>query len=260
MATIGIIGYGNMGSALCRGLKRRKYAMVVTEKKEERIRALKRHCKLKPISVAELAQKAQIIVLAVKPQELAGLAAELAPHAAGKRFLSVIAGKTISYFENAFNTTQICRCMPNLAAMVGQSAVGVSFHPQAEETFRAECLAIIRAIGYPFPLAEGLLPAFTGLSGSGIAYVFAFLHALALGGTAVGIRYDESLAVATATLRGAVAALGTGKEHPVSLLSKVISPAGTTIQGVKQLEEFGFSNAVIKAVEAAAARASEMEQ
>jgi pyrroline-5-carboxylate reductase len=115
-------------------------------------------------------------------------------------------------------------------------------------------------LGTPLELPEKLMPAVTGVSGSGIAYVFAFLHGLALGGAKAGMPYDTSLDAALTTLEGAVAALRNRQEHPVALLSKVASPAGTTIEGIHVLEERGFTAAVMDAVVAAARRAQEMER
>ena len=103
------------------------------------------------------------------------------------------------------------------------------------------------------------MPAVTGLSGSGIAFVFAFIHAMALGGISSGIAYPTSLSIALITIQGALAVMEKKKENPVELLSKVISPAGTTIRGVAALEKEGFTYSVIKAIESATTRATELE-
>jgi pyrroline-5-carboxylate reductase len=260
MMTVGIIGYGNMGSALARGLRAGNIAFVVSEKKGERTDALRRETGLAALGSAELVSRADLVVLAVKPQELDGLLAEIAPAPKGKRFVSIIAGRPLAMFQSALGTDDVCRFMPNLAAMAGKAAVAVSFPDLACDDFRADCLTVARAMGEPFVIPEKEMSAFTGLSGSGIAYVFSFLHALALGGTAAGIRYDESLKIALATVEGAAAVVRTSGVHPVELLSRVVSPAGTTIQGIRRLETAGFAGAVLEAVEDAARRAQELEK
>jgi pyrroline-5-carboxylate reductase len=260
MGTIGIIGYGNMGGAFCRGFAEKGVAFAVAEKKAERVAALKAEHAQAALPLKELAARCELMILAVKPQEAPALLEELAPFAAGKRFISIMAGKPLSYFAAALKSALLCRFMPNLAALAGKAAVGVAFADNAPDAFRKECLAVARAVGEPFELPERLLSAFTGLSGSGIAYVFAFLHALALGGVSAGIAYDTALRIAVATAEGAAAALRATGAHPEELLSRVASPAGTTIEGIKRLTTAGFAGAVMQAVEAAAARAEELEK
>jgi pyrroline-5-carboxylate reductase len=259
MKTVGIIGYGNMGGAFCRGLKERGIAFAVAEKKKERVSALQAETGLAPLTLKELASRCDPLLLAVKPQEVETLFRELAPVSAGKRIISIIAGQPLAKFSSALHTESACRFMPNLAALAGKAAVGVSFPDGVSEDFQQDCLAVAGAVGEPFVIPEGLMSAFTGLSGSGIAYVFSFLHALALGGVAAGIRYDEALRVSLTVVEGAVAAVRSSGAHPVELLSRVVSPAGTTIQGVRRLESAGFAGAVMQAVEDAARRARELE-
>jgi pyrroline-5-carboxylate reductase len=228
MSMVGIIGYGNMGGAFCRGLKAKGMPFAVSEKKEDRIDALKRDQGQESLAIKDLAARCDLLILAVKPQEAPALLAELKPLAAGKRFISIIAGKPLSFFAAALGTGRLCRFMPNLAALAGKAAVGVSFAEGADDTFRAEA--------------------------------FAFLHALALGGVACGIKYDDALRIAMATVEGAAASVRATGSHPVALISQVISPAGTTIKGIQRLESEGFTGAVIKAVEDAAKRAAELEK
>jgi pyrroline-5-carboxylate reductase len=261
MKIIGIIGYGNMGSAFCKGLADRgkTYELLVSEQTESRARRAETEGRLRVVGTGDLVGKADIIVIAVKPQELPALISEIKGLAADKKIISVVAGKKTEYFIQALGTKQVVRFMPNLAASAGCAAVGIAPGPDTDTVFRDECIDIARAIGTPYQLSENLMPAITGLSGSGIAFVFSFVHALALGGVQSGLKYDEALKIAISTLEGAVAVLGSSGSNPIEYLSKVISPAGTTIKGVWALEEHGFTNAVIKAVCAAAERAGELE-
>ena len=156
-------------------------------------------------------------------------------------------------------TKQVVRYMPSLAAAVGKALVGVSLPDDANEYMRHTAERIAQALGTPLFVPEKLMPAVTGLSGSGIAFVFEFVHALCLGAVQAGMSYDAALTGAVTVLEGAAAALRENGEHPVALLSKVISPAGTTIAGVEQLHRHGFDAAVAAAVTAAADRARELE-
>jgi pyrroline-5-carboxylate reductase len=282
MEGIGIIGYGNMGSAVARGLIRKGTLPGIYEKSPERAEAARRAGRtdgdkntspgpggIRPTSetglrvfdnLEELFAAADTLVLAIKPQDFPSLLAEIPPLVGKHRFVSVAAGVPIHRIQEHLGTGEICRFMPNLAAAVGKSAVGVAFAEGATEDFVSDALEVARAIGTPFRLPEHLIPAFTGLSGSGIAYVFAFLHALSLGGVKSGIPYDTSLKIALDTLEGAVEVLRQGGHNPAEMLSRVVSPAGTTIAGVSALEHGGFSCTVMDAVVAAADRAAEMER
>jgi len=261
MKTIGIIGFGNMGSAFYKGLvsTNKSYNIVVAERITKKIEIAKKKYKLKIAENKELVAAADIVVIAVKPQELAQLVSEIKHAAKGKQIISVVAGKRIDYFIKKLATDQVVRFMPNLAAVKSLSAVGMSFGPKVKKEFQEECLAIARAIGVPYTIPENLMPAVTGLSGSGIAYVFAFIHALALGGVHAGFKYEEALAIAITTVEGAAGLLKDSGQNPIEALSKVISPSGTTIHGIKTLEELGFTYAVMNAVTAAAERAKDFE-
>jgi pyrroline-5-carboxylate reductase len=211
-----------------------------------------------------------VTILAVKPQDASDLVECLVPFAKNKKFISIIAGKTLDFYRK-LDTPYIVRFMPNLAAMYRKAAVGVSFPPAAgaEKTgvappadiaaFRRDALDIAAALGEPVEIPERLMPMMTGLSGSGIAFVFSFLHAMALGGVKTGLGYDKALGVALKVVEGAVEVVRRTGENPAALTAKVSSPAGTTIAGLQALEEAAFTAAVMRAVEEAAARAEDLE-
>ncbi len=263
MKGIGIIGFGNMGEALVAGLSRTQpevRLLVVEKVPERRTAAVDRYGAIDyGDRLGDFSADADIVILAVKPQDLDATLAALAPSSGGRRFISIVAGRTIAGISAALGTDQVCRFMPNLAAKVGRALVGVSFGSGAADAFRRDALSIAAAVGTPLAVDESLMPAVTGISGSGIAYVFSFLHALALGGTKSGLPYSSSLEAALAVLEGAVAAVRAEGEHPIELLSRVTSPAGTTIAGLAELEEGGFTASVMRAVEAASRRAKELE-
>ncbi|MFW5747473.1 MAG: pyrroline-5-carboxylate reductase [bacterium] len=261
MKGIGIIGYGNMGSAIARGLVKKGIFPGIYEKSPTRAEAARTEAEEIEVfgTLETLVGNARTLVLAVKPQDFTSLLGKLAPLVRNNRFISVAAGIPLRRIEKDLKTEEVCRFMPNLAAAVGKSAVGAAFSAGASEEFVSEALGVAEVIGTPYRLPERLIPAFTGLSGSGIAYVFAFLHALSLGGVKAGIDYTTSLGIGLDTMEGAVEVLKQGGANPAEMLSRVVSPAGTTIAGVSALEHGGLTGAVMDAVVDAADRAAEME-
>ena len=155
--------------------------------------------------------------------------------------------------------------MPNIAATVSESITAVSPGQNASKEFIKEAVKIAESIGKAIVLSESQMSAFTGLSGSGIAYVLSFIHALALGGTEQGIPYNQSLQIAIQTVNGATAILskdsnkGKPEENPISLLTKVTSAGGTTIAGVRALEEGRLTATVMDAVKRASNKATDLE-
>jgi pyrroline-5-carboxylate reductase len=260
MKTIGIIGFGNMGSAIAAGIVREKagFSVIATEKKYDRALVAKKQ-KIDLYDPKNLVAKSDIIIIAVKPQELGVLTAEIGPHTKGKHIISIAAGTKITYFVEKLGTEKVTRFMPNLAAAERSSLTGIAFGPGVDDEFKKDCTAIAASFGTAIELPESLMPAVTGLSGSGIAFVFSFVHAMALGGVSQGIPYPQALDIAIATIKGAATVLSKGNDHPISLLSKVISPAGTTIRGVEALEEGGLTFSVMNAIERATIRAKELE-
>jgi len=261
VSSVGIIGFGNMGGALGEGISARfpEVRLTVMEKIQEKQETARKIGAVIADSFKEMFSAADIIIIAVKPKDLDRFCAEASSYSENCRIISVAAGKPISYFQDKLHTRQVIRFMPNLSAKVQASAVAAAVPEETDEDFRTDALALAGAVGTPYELPEYLLAAFTGLSGSGIAYVFSFIHALALGGTHAGIPYPKSLSISLDTLDGAVKLLRETGEHPAAALSRVISPSGTTIEGIKALESAGFTAAVMEAVKAGADKAQKME-
>ena len=197
MKKIGIVGFGNMGTAFAAGLKGKDYEIAAADGKPERIRVAEEKYGLETFKdPKDLVSYADILVIAVKPQDLSGLIDDISSGTAGKKIISVVAGKKIEIFQKALRPSGIARFMPNLAASVAKALVGISFSEDSGEDFREECTKIASAIGEPCEISEKLMPAVTGLSGSGIAFVFTFLHSMAMGGVAAGIAYTQGLEIA----------------------------------------------------------------
>ena len=260
---LGLIGYGNMGEAIVSGLKARNPELelgVVEVSEERRFAAIEAHgARDFTESLAHLVSFSDVVVLAIKPQDVGKMVERLAPISGELNLVSILAGTKLSTFTDTLTTTNIARFMPSLAAKVGKAVVGVSFAEGADDDFRAASLEVARAIGTPQEIPEKLMSAITGVSGSGLAFTFSFIHAMALGATRSGMPYPQALEASLDVLDGATSLVRETGEHPISLASRVASPAGTTIEGLTALEEGGFSAAVIDAVSRAANRATELE-
>lgn len=260
---VGIIGFGNMGEALALGLARKKLVPTVhlyethpaSREKAQKNKKFTVHTTLEA-----LVEACTIVVIAIKPQDIPALVAHLRPLAHGKSFISLAAGLGSAWFQKELGVDQVVRFMPNLAAKVGKSLVGVSPGAGCGPSFADHALAIAGAVGRAVAIPEKLMAAITGLSGSGIAFVAQFVHAMALGGVREGFPYAQALEHTLDTIDGAVALLRETGDHPIAFQSKVCSPSGTTIEGVKALERGGFTDTVVEAVSAAARRAHELER
>ena len=258
---VGIVGFGNMGKAIAEGLRKRKPQVRLFAYDKATVQtADAAHYDVHVCSTtAEICAESDLLVIAVKPQNTDELLADLRSHIARTGVLSIVAGRSISYLRLGLGTGRVVRCMPNLAATIGKALVGITIPSDIDHEMRSSALEVAASMGTAVELPEELLAAVTGVSGSGIAFVFAFVHAMALGGTRAGLSYDTAMRSAVKVLEGACALLEDSGENPIALMSKVASPAGTTIAGIKALEERGFTAAVMEAVERAAQRANELE-
>jgi pyrroline-5-carboxylate reductase len=266
MKRLGIIGYGTMGAAIARGIGAASadFRLAAYDKMPNRRSEAERGGIAVAPSVERLVAEAEILLVAVKPQDLAELLATVGRQVAGRHIVSIVAGRSMATFEKACGTREVARLMPNIAATVGLSYVGVSTHAGSSGELRASALAVASSIGVAVEVPERLLAAVTGVAGSGIAYVLAFAHALALGGVHAGMDYQSALRAAVQTMRGAAALMWPGGPDdamglPVDLLTRVTSPGGTTIEGIRALEDGGFTATVMRAVKAAADRAAQLE-
>ncbi len=254
--SIGLIGCGNMGSAFLQALAERfpemqRYVYDIDEHKCASADA--QRCS----SPSETVSRSDAVIIAVKPQTLPSLAGEIS-QAGGKRVISLAAGVSLNQLQNMFQTREVVRFMPTVAALALSSPVAVCWETESPPAWREDALEIAGAAGSAHWMPEELISGFIGVSGSGIAYIFQFLHALALGGTRTGLSYDQSYQLAKQTMQGALSLLEKTGSHPSQAVSSVISPGGTTIEGIHSLEAKGFTSAVMEAVVAAAEKSDTM--
>ncbi len=235
--------------------------IVCAEPRAERREELRRrHGVAVTASNLDAVKQAQVLVLSVKPQVMDALLDEIAPAVDhSKLVVSIAAGVPIAALARRLGAgARIVRTMPNTPALVGEGATALARGPHATEADLSEAVALFEAVGTAVVVEEHLLDAVTGLSGSGPAFVFLAVEALADGGVKVGLPRHVALALAAQTVVGAGRLVLETGEHPGQLKDQVTSPGGTTIAGVHALETAGFRAALIAAVEAATKRSREL--
>lgn len=262
-SSIGFLGAGNMASALVRGtvaagLPASKITLL--DVVPERSRALATEVGAAVVATAaELASASSIVVIAVKPGSVPALLQELSPHARDRLWISIAAGVTTQTLEVGLGgEARVVRAMPNTPALVGTGATGLSAGRYSSDADLTQAKELLGAVGTVEVLPERLLDAVTGLSGSGPAFLLLAIEALADAGVHAGLPRDVALRLAAQTVRGTGQMVLTTGKHPGELKDAVTSPAGTTIAGLRELENAGFRAALIEAVLAATARAKEL--
>ncbi len=259
------MGAGNMAEAMIKGLCRAEgvgpSALLASDRRAERTQQLAEKYGIGAATDnAAAVREADLVVLAVKPQVMGQVVAALRPHIPrGALVLSIAAGITTQAIESMLEPgSRVVRSMPNTAAMVGMSATAIAGGAHATDEDLAVARAVFEAIGRVVVVDEYHLDAVTGLSGSGPAYIFLIIEALADAGVKVGLSRDIALELAAQTLLGSAHMLLETGEHPGRLKDQVTSPGGTAIAGLHTLEAGGLRTTLINAVEAATRRAKEL--
>jgi pyrroline-5-carboxylate reductase len=264
---VGFLGAGKMAAALARGWL--NAGLVTTD----RIAASDpvpqaRAAFQKETGVAagddnrKVVAASEVLILAVKPQNMAGLCAEIRPALTpGHLVVSIAAGVMLRHLaEYLGSSIRLIRVMPNTPCLVGASASAFAAAESATPADVARVERLLNAVGKAFALPEKLLDAVTGLSGSGPAFVAVMIEALADGGVRMGLPRDVAHVLAAQTVFGSAKLLLETGLHPGQLKDMVASPAGTTIAGLHELERGGLRAALMNAVEAATIRSTELGQ
>jgi pyrroline-5-carboxylate reductase len=212
------------------------------------------------VSNLDVAARSDVLVLAVKPQSMALVLAELRPVVSAKHLvISIAAGVPLAALAAGLDSAcRLVRVMPNTPALVGAGAAGYCMGPNATVDDDAIVRACLGSVGRGYAVSEALLDAVTGLSGSGPAFVYLMIEALSDGGVRVGLPRDVATSLAAQTVLGAATMVLETCLHPGVLKDQVASPGGTTIAGLHALERGGVRAALMDAVEAATSRSSEL--
>jgi pyrroline-5-carboxylate reductase len=265
--TIGFLGAGKMATALARGFLRAELAapsqIIASDPVVAARTAFGQETGARlTTSNSEVARSAKVIFLAVKPDQVGSVLAELRDHFTSEHLLiSIAAGVPLAKLEGSLSAeTRVIRVMPNTPALVGESASAYALGKAATAADDELAQKLFSAVGVAFQVKESLLDAVTGLSGSGPAYVYQFIEALSDGGVAAGLPRDVATKLAAQTvLGGARMVLETG-QHPGALKDMVTSPGGTTIEGLHELEKGKLRGTVMSAVRAATEKAKKLGQ
>ena len=258
---IGFIGSGNMGEALISGLissgSSDPLHIICSDVSEERLEQMaSTYAVTVTTDNLKVVRESDIVIYAIKPQIMASVLMETAEALdMSKIVISIAAGVPLAAIESCLNKDlRLIRVMPNVAVAVKE---GAGAHTQPEDIQLA--MAIFNSVGKCIFLKENyLMDAVTGLSGSGPAYIFMIVDALADAGVKMGLSRRHSLLLASQTILGAAKLLQETKAHPGALKDSVTSPGGTAIAGLHTLEKGGLRTTLINAVEAATQRSKEL--
>jgi pyrroline-5-carboxylate reductase len=262
---IGFIGAGQMGRALAKGFVQAGLCQPTDLLAYDPIAATVEQFvaelpgATQSANNVELVTTADVVFLAVKPQCLSEVIAELQGGAKGScLFVSIIAGIPLATLCEGLRSQRVVRVMPNTPCLIGCGAAGYAVGPGTSAEDAQLVANLLASVGIALPVAENQIDAVTGLSGSGPAYVYTIIEALSDGGVRMGLPRATATVLAAQTVYGAAKMVLETAEHPGVLRDRVTSPGGTTIAGLQVLEQNGLRSGLIDAVEAATLRSKEL--
>lgn len=263
---LGFIGAGMMASAMIKGIIAAKVvgpsAITASDCYQPMLDKIATEGVATTQSNAEVLAKSSVVILAVKPDMIAPVLTEAGTAVTNHLVISIAAGKTLATLETLLNCattkTRVIRVMPNTPCLVGEAASAFAMGTHATDADRQVVRALLEAVGVAVEVKEKDMDAVTAVSGSGPAYVYMMIEALADGGVRAGLPRATAQRLAAQTLRGAATMVLETGTHPGELKDAVCSPGGTTIAGVEALEQAGFRSAAMAAVAAATARSQEL--
>ena len=260
---VAVLGAGKMGEALLSGMLRSGTAagdLVVTARRPERAETLRERYGVDVVGTQEAAKAADTLIVTVKPQDMGALLAELAPHCPPDRLVvTAAAGITTSFLEARLAAgTPVVRVMSNTPVLVDEamSAISAGAHAAEEHLVRTE--AIFSPVGRTIRVPEAQQDAVTALSGSGPAYFFYLVEAMTDAGILLGLPRQVAHDLIVQTAIGSAVMLRDSGERPATLREAVTSPAGTTINAIREMENHGVRAAMLAALEAARDRGREL--
>jgi pyrroline-5-carboxylate reductase len=263
MTTVAVFGAGKIGEALLSGLLqsgRSADDLVFTERSPDRAAELTKRYGVRGVDVAEAARVADVLVVAVKPQDIEPLLVDLAPVLRPETLVvSLCAGLPTSLYERRLAAgTPVVRVMPNTPMLVGEAMSAISAGRNAGPAHLAVVEELLSSVGQVVRVPESQQDAVTALSGSGPAYFFFLVEAMIDAGILLGLPRAVAQQLIVQSAVGSAKMLADGHEHPVILREAVTSPAGTTIMAIRELERHGVRAALLAAIEAARDRSAEL--
>jgi pyrroline-5-carboxylate reductase len=261
---IAVLGTGKMGEALLSGLLRSGVVapagVTAAVRRSDRGAQLRDAYGIEILNAAEAARRAETLVIAVKPQDMAALLAEISPAVtADKLVISIAAGIPTSFIETRLPVdVPVVRVMSNTPVLVDEAMSVISPGSHAGETHLKRAEELLRPVGKVLRIPESQQDAATALSGSGPAYVYFLVEAMVDAGILLGMPRSNALEMVKQAVYGAATMLRESGEHPVILREAVTSPGGTTINAIRELEKHGVRAAFLAAIEAARDRGREL--
>jgi pyrroline-5-carboxylate reductase len=259
--TVGIIGGGNMGSAIIGGI-RHKFRVCVCEKDAKRSALLRKKWRVAVVDLKTLAARSSVIILAVKPQDFDGILDELKPFITPRHLvISIAAGITTLYIEKRLGRgTRVVRTMPNLPAQIGQGVTALCKGSFAKAADLSLAKDVFNRVGTTLVVGEKYINAVTAVSGSGPAYVFHFVEVFLAGAQAVGFSASQAKDLVFQTLRGSLGQLERSSDDASTLRKKVTSKGGTTQAALNVFHKANFEKTFARALKAAKKRAKELSK
>jgi pyrroline-5-carboxylate reductase len=264
---IAIIGAGNMGTSLLRGILNAKLApqnkIIASGTHSAKLEKFSSKWKINhTLDNAQAAQFADIVMLCVKPYTIGKVLDEIKQALREDQLLiSIAAGVTIESMQHRVGKNNpIVRAMPNIASTVDEGATAVSFGRFCNEEHQRIAISIFEAVGEVVVVDENQLDAVTGLSGSGPAYIYMVIEALIDGGVKMGLPRDVSTKLAIQTVLGSAKLVKVSNLHPAILRDQVTTPGGTAINAVHELESHGLRSMLINAVATATLKSKELSE
>jgi pyrroline-5-carboxylate reductase len=265
MTVIAVIGAGKIGEVLLSGLVKAGWPvdrLIATARRSERADELRVRYGVRVEANAVAVAAADVIAIAVKPQDAGALLADLGPQIpAGKLVISLCAGLPTSFFTKWLpEGTPIIRVMTNTPALVDEAMTAISAGPHATSAHLALAEELFTPLGRTIRVPESQQDAVTALSGSGPAYFYYLVEAMTDAGILLGLPRQVAHDLIVQTAIGSAIMLRDSGEHPVKLREAVTSPAGTTISAIRELENHGVRAALLSALEAARDRARQIAE
>ena len=260
---LGFIGGGNMAGAIIRGLELagKKLTIRVADLDARKLAMLASWHGIVPASSADVAEQSDVLILAVKPNNIQGVVQDLSKHRLqGKLVITIAAGLPLRLYEDALPDTAVVRVMPNTSAAVLQAMSGLARGRNVTDAQAAVAEEIFGAIGQVMWLPEEKLNALMAVSGSGPAYYYLFTECLIKAGVSLGLTEAEAEILARETLVGAGAMLRESGKPARQLREEVTSPKGTTLEALKMFWQADLEGIVRRAAEACVRRGEEMEK
>jgi pyrroline-5-carboxylate reductase len=265
---VAILGAGNIGTAIARGLVRsgryKPGSITLTRRKIHLLDPFAGEGYAVTRDNAAAAEGAQAILLAVEPRQIMPLLAEIAPRLKSDRhvLVSVVSGVSIQEIAGSIGDgCPVVRAMPNIAAAIGESITCIAFGKNgAPEEVRNTVISLFEVVGKAMVIDEEQMIAATVLGACGIAFFLRAIRAASQGGIEVGFHSQDALMIAAQTARGAASLLLQSENHPESEIDRVTTPRGCTISGLNQMEHEGFSSAMIKGILTSRDKAAKLTQ